>query len=152
VPNSLFVRRWRAINGNKEWQAKVKQEGISQVIKEDAKNSLLPVYSQVGGAIPLGELPVFEAGSNRYSAVQFEIEVLTEGNVDLLLDSTEGITAWAGQKPLPLNQNGGVVRLPQGIHSFTLAVDRNVRKDGPLSVQIQDASTSPAQVRLVMGQ
>ena len=152
VPNALFVRRWRAINGNKDWQDKVKQGGISHVVKEDAMNSLLPMYSQVGGAIPLEELPVFEAGSNRYSAVQFEIEVLTEGNVGFLFDSTEGVTAWADQKPLPLDQDGGVVRLPQGIHSFTLAVDRNVRKDGPLSVQIQDAATSPAQVRLVMGQ
>lgn len=152
VPNALFVRRWRAISGNKEWQAKVKQEGIGHVIKSDTKNSLLPVYSQVGGGVPLEELPVFEAGAKQYSALQFEIEVLTAGNVGLLLDSTEGITAWSGQKPLPLNQSGGVLTLPQGIHSITLAVDRNIRKNGPLSVQIQDADTSPAQVRLVMGQ
>lgn len=152
VPNALFVRRWRAISGNKEWQAKVKQEGIGHVIKSDTKNSLLPVYSQVGGGVPLEELPVFEAGAKQYSALQFEIEVLTEGNVELLFDSTEGITAWAGQNPLSLNGNSGGVQLSQGIHTFTVAVDRDARTAGPLSIQIQDAAASPAQVRLVMGQ
>src|SRR5690606_36993168 len=113
VPNSLFVRRWRAINGNKDWQAKIRQEGISHVIKTDAKNSLLPVYSRVAGDIPLDELPVVEAGSNKYSVIQFEIEVLTEGNVDLLFNSAEGITAWSGQEALVLTDKGTVTQMPK---------------------------------------
>jgi len=152
VPNSLFVRRWRAINGNKDWQAKVKQEGLNHLIKADAKNSLLPVYSKVSGALPLDELSTFEANNGKFSALQFEIEVLTEGTVALSFDSTEGISAWADQKPLTITQNGAVATLPKGIHTFILAVDRTVRKDGQLSVHLQDAASSPAQVRLVMGQ
>ena len=152
VPNSLFVRRWRAINGNKDWQAKVKQEGVSHLIKADAKNSLLPMYSKVSGALPLDELPTFEVNTGKFSALQFEIEVLTEGNIALVFDSAEGISAWADRKPLTITQNGAVATLPKGIHTFILAIDRNVRKDGQLSLQLQDAASSPAQVRLVMGQ
>jgi len=151
VPNSLFVRRWRAINGNKDWQAQIRQGGIQHVVKEDAKNSLLPIYSKVSGEIPLEELPIVETGSNKYSFVQFEIEVLTEGNVGLLFNSTEGITAWAGQKPLPLDDKGAITDMPKGIRSVTLAIDRSARTV-PISIQVQDAPTSPAQVRLVMGQ
>lgn len=151
VPNSLFVRRWRAINGNKDWQAQIRQGGIQHVVKEDAKSSLLPIYSKVSGEIPLEELPMVDTGSNKYSFVQFEIEVLTEGNVSLLFNSTEGITAWAGQKPLPLDEKGAVTEMPKGIRSVTLAIDRSARTL-PISIQVQDAPTSPAQVRLVMGQ
>src|SRR5690606_4729725 len=99
-------------------------------------------------SLPLDELSTFEANNGKFSALQFEIEVLTEGTVALSFDSTEGISAWADQKPLTITQNGAVATLPKGIHTFILAVDRTVRKDGQLSVQLQDAASSPAQVRL----
>src|SRR5690554_7089856 len=77
VPNSLFVRRWRAISGDKDWQTKIREEGPAHVVKAEAKNNLLPVYSTVSGSIPFNDLPIADAGLNKYSFVQFEIEVLT---------------------------------------------------------------------------
>ena len=152
VPNSLFVRRWRAIHGDKAWQTRIREEGISHVVKPKVKNSLSPLYATVSGGIPIDELPIVEVGLNRYSFVQFEIEVLTEGNVNLQFDSTKGLTAWSGQEPLQLSENGIVTNIPKGMPTFTIAIDRNVRNHGALSVQVQDAATSPAQVRLVLGQ
>src|SRR5690606_18544507 len=153
VPNSLFVRRWSALNGNQEWVSKIQAEGMDYVVMEDSKNSTLPIYSTVSGKLPIDELPVIKAGSGKqYSFIQFEIEVLTEGNLDLLFNSTSGITAWVEKKPMKLHSQGAVANLPKGIHQFTLAIDRDVQKEDVLSIQIQEAKTSPSQSRLVMGQ
>lgn len=152
VPNALIVRRWRAFNGNQDWLSKIQEEGIDYVVKEDSQNRTMPIYSTVSGNLPLNELPLIEVGANRqYSFVQFDIEILTEGNLDLLFNSTSGITAWVGQKPVDLNSQGFVANLPKGIHQFTLAIDRNAQKEKVLSIQIQEAKTSPSQSRLVMG-
>ena len=107
----------------------------------------------VSGELPIEELPVIEVNSNkRYSFVRFEVEVLSKGNVNLLINSTAGITAWAGQKPLKIEGHRVVLDLSQGINKITLAIDREVHQKGPLSIQLQDAENSPAQTRLIMGQ
>ncbi|WP_229321196.1 PVC-type heme-binding CxxCH protein [Larkinella knui] len=152
VPTARFVRRWNTVAATKELTAKIRGEGAGYLVKENAKVSFQPAYSKVSGELPVDELPVIEANANkRYSFVRFEIEVVSKGNVNLALNSTAGITAWVGQKPLKLTDRGIVADLPQGVHAITLAIDRSVQKDGPLTVQLLDAENSPAQTRLVMG-
>jgi hypothetical protein len=80
------------------------------------------------------------------------VEVLSKGQVQLSINSTAGITAWVGQKPLKLADQGLAADLPQGIHQVTLAIDRGIRQKGPLSVKIQDTGNVTAQTRLIMGQ
>ena len=153
VPNARFVRRWHAITGNKELAKNIREHGLDHILKENPKLLLQPAYSKVSGELPIKELPVIEVNANkRYTFVKFEIEVLSKGNVKFELNSIIGVTAWAGQKPLKLADRGVVADLPQGIHQITLAIDRTVHKDDPLSIQLQDAENSPAQTRLVMGQ
>jgi putative heme-binding domain-containing protein len=153
VPNAQFVRRWRTLNGNKEVLAKIKEKGLDHVVRENSKIAQQPAYSKISGELPIEELPIMEIDPNqRYSMVNFEIEVLNPGNVALLFNSTEGITAWAGQEPIDLTENGTVLDLPQGIQKITLAIDREVHEVGSLSIQIQEEENSPAQTRLVMGQ
>ena len=153
VPNERFVRRWHAITGNKELAKKIRELGLDHILKENAKLLLQPAYSKVSGELPIKELPVIEVNANkRYTFVKFEIEVLSKGNVKFELNSIIGVTAWAGQKLLKLADRGVVADLPQGIHQITLAIDRTVHKDDPLSIQLQDAENSPAQTRLIMGQ
>lgn len=153
VPNARFVRRWRAVSGNKELGKKVREDGLGHIVKENAEIRFQPAYSKVSGDLPIEELPVIEVNAGkRYSFVKFELEVLSKGNVKLGLNSTAGVTAWVGPKPLKLQDQGVVADLSQGIHQITLAIDRNVYKEGPLSIQLQDAENSPAQTRLVMGQ
>jgi putative heme-binding domain-containing protein len=152
VPTARFVRRWAAVSANNELGRKILTEGPGYVTRDNAKVFWQPVYSKVSGDLPVEELPVIAANaSKRYSFVRFEIEVVSKGNVNLGFNSTAGITAWVGGKPLKLTDRGVVTDLSQGIHTITLAIDKTVYKDAPLSVQLQDAETSPAQTRLVMG-
>ena len=153
VPTARFVRRWQTVPGNKELAKKLGTEGLDYLVKANMAIPLQPAYSKVAGDLPIEELPVLELSANKpYSIVRFETEVLSKGNVNLVLNSTAGITAWVGQKPLKLAENGTVVELPQGVHQLTLAIDRKARSKGPLSVQLQDAANAPAQTRLIMGQ
>ncbi len=152
VPTARFVRRWNTVSNTKELIRKLREEGVGAVVKDNTKLALQPAYSKVSGDLPIDELPVIVASANKsYSVVRFDIEVVSKGNVSLSLNTTAGLTAWVDQKPVKLTSNGLVVDLPQGIHTFTVAIDRTQHKDDPLSIQLQDAESAPAQTRLVMG-
>ncbi|MGA0557893.1 PVC-type heme-binding CxxCH protein [Larkinella sp. VNQ87] len=152
VPTARFVRRWNTVFSNKEVARKIAAEGPGYVVKDNAKVFWQPAYSKVSGEFPVDELPVVEASAGkRFSFVRFEIEVVSKGNVNLMLGNTAGITAWVGAKPLKLTAQGAVAELPQGIQTVTLAIDRAVFKDSSLSVELLDADQLPAQTRLVMG-
>ncbi|GAB3270591.1 L-sorbosone dehydrogenase [Larkinella harenae] len=152
VPTARFVRRWSAAGSSKDLSKKLATDGLGYLAKDNAKVYWQPVYSKVAGDLPLDELPVVDAGAGkRYSVVRFDIEVVSKGNVNLALGYPNGVTAWIDQKPVKLTDQGIVTELGQGVHSITLALDRNVQKEGSLNIQLQDATTAPAQTRLVMG-
>ncbi|GAB4026001.1 L-sorbosone dehydrogenase [Spirosoma gilvum] len=152
VPTTQFVRRWSTISGSKDLTRKLAAEGNAYVAKEAGKLPAMPIYSNVSGTLPIDELPIVDAGTNkRYSFVRFDLEVVSKGNVDLGFTSTAGVTGWVGQKALKLTPQGTIVDLPQGVQTITLAIDRTQFKAAQLGIQLQDAPQSPAQVRLVMG-
>ncbi|ODS79316.1 MAG: dehydrogenase [Cytophagaceae bacterium SCN 52-12] len=148
VPTQRFVRRWETLSGGEDDVKKIRKEGI-QAAASNNKLGFQPNYSMVSGALPIGELPLLETGADkRYSFVRFQVEVLTPGQVSFGFNDPGGITAWADGKPLPLSSNQAGAALSQGLHQITLAVDRNVRKQGPLQVQLMEGG---AQTRLIMG-
>ncbi|QEC51894.1 putative membrane-bound dehydrogenase-like protein [Anseongella ginsenosidimutans] len=148
VPAERFVRRWQMIPASEELADKITAEGVEAISRED-KLSFQPNYSTVSGTLPLDELPVIEPGSGApYSFVRFQVEVLTPGDVTLNFNDQSGIRSWANAKEVTIKDGKLVTSLPQGIHHITLAIDRNTRKQGPLSVMLIDGA---AQTRLVMG-
>ncbi|RRB02234.1 PVC-type heme-binding CxxCH protein [Larkinella rosea] len=152
VPTARFVRRWSTVPATKEAAKKILTDGPGFIVKDNAKVFWQPAYSKVSGELPLDELPVVEASAaKRYSLIRFDIEVLSKGNVNLTMSSTAGTSAWIGQKPAKLTDRGLVADLAPGVYTVTLAIDRNVQKDGPLTIQLLDAENAPAQTRLVMG-
>jgi putative heme-binding domain-containing protein len=151
VPTARFVRRWNTVSADKNLIKRISTEGPGWVVKDNAKIINEPVYSKVAGDLPLEELPVVEAGVNKkYTFLKFEIEVVSKGNVNLSFNSTIGVMAWVGAKPMKLTELGAVVDLPQGIHSITLALDRSTFKESSLFVQLSDSENGAAQTRLVM--
>ncbi len=152
VPTTRFVRRWNTVSTTSELSRKLREEGVGLLVKENTKRSLQPAYSKVSGDLPIEELPVIVASANKpYSVVRFDIDVVSKGNVSLGLNITDGLTAWVDQKPVKLTSSGLLVDLTQGIHTFTVAIDRTLHKDGPLRIQLLDTAGSSAQTRLVVG-
>ncbi|GAB3175216.1 PVC-type heme-binding CxxCH protein [Telluribacter humicola] len=152
VPNTRLVRRWETVSPTKELAAKLRTDGPGYFVKANSKVPYQPVYSKVSGDLPVDELSVVEAGpGKRYSLVRFEVEVLTPGKVQLDLNSTAGVTAWAGQKPLKLTEQGTLAELPQGIHPITLVIDRGAFREANVNIQLRDSPEVTAQTRLKMG-
>ena len=150
VPNARFVRRWNTVAPSKEVSKKLLADGPAYIAK-DPKVAFEPIYSKVSGELPLDELPVVDAGaSKKYSFLKFDIEVLTKGNVNLAFNALSGLTAWADGKPVKLNDKGISADLPQGIHTFVVAIDRDQFKNANLNVQLVDGESNGAQTRLVM--
>ncbi|GAB3769217.1 L-sorbosone dehydrogenase [Spirosoma horti] len=152
VPTARFVRRWSTVTANKELARKIAVEGPVYITKDNAKAPWQPAYSKVSGDLPLDELPVVDVlPGKRLSFVRFDIEVVSKGNVKLAMNSTTGVSAWVGQKPVNLTDGGVTDVFSPGIHSITVAIDRSTYKNNTLSIQLVDAENSPAQTRLVIG-
>lgn len=151
VPTSRFVRRWNTVMGSKELTRKIADEGGLFVAKDKGKVINMPIYSRVSGSLPLDELPVVEGGAGkRFSFVRFNMEVINKGNIELALNSIAGITAWVDAKPIKITSSGISGELAKGIHSFTIAIDRNAFKENSVSVQVLDDQNGSAQLRLMM--
>ena len=149
VPTERYVRRWQTVPSSDDLTKKIKKDGLA-VVSKDPKLNFSPVYSTVSGALPVNELPIVEHGDNkRYSFVRFQVEVLSPGNVRLGFNNGEGISAWVNSNALKVNGNEVAVSLPRGIQHVTLAIDRDVRKQGPLRIELREDG---AQTRLIMGQ
>jgi len=152
VPTTRFIRRWSMVVPGKDLAKKLSTEGPSYIVKENAKITFDPIYSKVSGDLPLNEIPVVEiSAGKRYSFVRFEIEVVTKGLVSLALGNGSGIQAWVDGKPGKMTDKILAAELSQGLHTITLALDRNTIKDPNLKIQLTDSEGSGAQTRLVMG-
>lgn len=150
VPNMRFVRNWRTINLSDSEIKKIKISDPLNLIKSTAKISGEPIYSTVGGGIPVDELPLLSSSKDQqYSILRFELEVLTKGNVKLALNTEKGINAWIDSKSQKLLSNELSAELPIGKHEVTLLIDRQKVGAKQISAQLLDSGT--AQSRLVMG-
>jgi len=148
VPTERYVRRWQALPPSDAVMDNLKIGGIA-AIAGNPKQTGQAIYSTTSGALPLADLPVLETEKDwRYSLVKFEIEVLTPGEVSLSIDDANGITGWVDGKALTIANGRFTPTLTKGIHPVTLAVDRNVRKEGSFRVQLEEGG---AQTRLVTG-
>lgn len=81
--------------------------------------------------------------------VRFEVDVTSPGQTKLLLNSTDGLTAWLDTNPIKLEKETPL-DLPQGRHRITFAIELSQRKE-PLKVELTDVPGSNAKVQLVGG-
>lgn len=148
VPAERFVRRWQAVPANDEVRDRITKGG-AEIVSKDDKLGSESHYSTASGTLPINELPIVEIdGGKRLSFVKFQIEVLTPGDVTLSFNDAGGIMAWADIKAAAIQNGELTASLAPGTHQITLAVDRNLRKEGSLLIQLVDGG---AQTRLVMG-
>ncbi|MCC5936915.1 MAG: HEAT repeat domain-containing protein [Lunatimonas sp.] len=152
VPNERLVRRWRTASSHPDLIQRWESDGLEALISSEYRFRMSANYSKVAGDLPLDEVPAIELGNGkRQSMVQFEIEVLTEGNIGLKVNLAGGLALWAGNKSVPIEDQLATVSLPQGKHQFTMAIDRTMHADGGLKIQLQETASGAAQTRLTMG-
>ncbi|TDB67359.1 PVC-type heme-binding CxxCH protein [Arundinibacter roseus] len=151
VPNNRLIRNWKTISPTLGTRQSVAAEGPVYIAKISARSAFFPVFSKVAGDVPMADLPIIDAGTNKkYSFVRFDLEVVSAGVLALEFNSSAGISAWVMGKEVKLQNKLLSTNLPVGVHTFTVSIDRGVFVEESLKIQLQDAPSGGAQTRLVM--
>lgn len=153
VSREKIVRNWQVMLPSKDVTYRLRRTRLASVTEDDPAFVWQPAYGQVDGHLPLPELPrvmyrgPFQKAPSALNFVRFYVEASTPGEVDLVLNSADGVTLWLNNVPLEASRT---VRLnvPAGRHRVTMMVSQ-VERESPLLVRLQDVDGSPAQVQLV---
>ncbi|MEX2639269.1 MAG: PVC-type heme-binding CxxCH protein [Balneolales bacterium] len=148
-----MVRRWRTLADSPETRELIREHGPDYPARESGSLQWRPAYSLVSGDLPSGNVPVVEVEADRkFSYVWFEVEVLSAGNVELSFKMPgQYITGWSGSEQLSVQDHTAGVRLGEGIHRITLAVDRNMSGEQPLNIELIESGQDAARARPVTG-
>ena len=150
VSKARLARRWQTLEDTAAAR-RLLESGAGAAGKDDPKLIWSPVYSTVGGVLPLAELPRLETGKDRIptAVVRFQLDVTTPGGVLLKVNDMRGVRVWLNQAVMPARETM-TLDLPVGLHAVTLALDLSRRKE-PLRCEIDDQPNSPARVRVIGG-
>jgi hypothetical protein len=146
-----LARRWQVLEATADAMQLIRHNGPASAAAGDSRLRWSPAYSMVSGLLPSNELPPFAIAyqGTRTGFARCQIEVSTAGKVRLLVGSADGIRAWLDGTALGV-QPELPVDLSRGLHTLTLAIDLERRRDG-VRLELGDAAGSAAQARFVSG-
>jgi putative heme-binding domain-containing protein len=143
------VRRWETVQPTKELFTAVTRDRLAAVATA-TDLSWAPVYSRVGGGLPLDDTAKWKIGDGVYqSVVRFQLDVTTAGDVALNIADTTGLTMWVDGAPVTVEKTTPL-KLTQGVRTITIHTKLNERKE-PLRVELGEVKNSPARVAIVGG-
>lgn len=151
VGTARVVRRWQALEPTREGGNFLRNKNIAATGRDDPALTWGPAYSVTAGTLPLEDLPQMRIwGDNPpMSVVRCQLDVTTAGKVRLRLHSATGLTVGLDGVPVEAKEHMEF-DLSAGLHTLTIAVDRDKRKEG-LRCELEDVPGSPARVRIVGG-
>jgi putative heme-binding domain-containing protein len=145
-----WVRRWRVLEQNSEFEDALRQGSIALAAGDHPKAVWRPIYSAVSGELAIDELPQLTRFFGRkFSYVRFQVEASAAGPAALRFNSPKGLSMWVGSERVDVADDTAI-RLPAGATMITLAIDQSDRQ-GPLRIELRDVPDSPAQARLTTG-
>lgn len=119
---------------------------FEQQVLNASDDQLLPAYAKVAGGLPLDELATAD---RKVIFLQSEVAVTEAGEVEIKLDSAEGVTAWVDDRPLAIDALR--TALDNGTHKITFRVDTRERKQRDLRVVIDKPANSTVVYTVVGG-
>jgi len=133
------IQRWRVLNSSPAEIAEVFKAGPSEWV---------PAYGKVAGSLPIDELSGLTTGKILY--LQGEINVSTAGSLVLRFNSSQGVTGWLDDQPLPPGDSPSI-DASEGLHKLTLRVDPSARNRQPIRVEVLKGEGSPVEFSVVGG-
>lgn len=139
-----LVRKWEVINPTNEMMAQFRRERLAIAAEKSANLAWSTVYSRVAGSLPFDEIPSFTVWSQSgpQSAVKFRIQVSTAGELKWKLNSLQGLTAYLGSAPVPLDKP---IPVSAGEQYVTLLIDRT-KAAKELWMELDESSTARATI------
>lgn len=153
VSRDRVVRNWQALLPSNDVTYKLRRTRLASVTEDDPAFVWQPAYSKVDGDLPLNDLPKvmyrgpFQKAPSGLNFIRFSVDVGTAGEVELALNSVEGVTVWLDGVQLETAEKTKL-NLKTGRHRVTLMVSQ-VKRSSPVQVRVNDVAGSKAQVQLV---
>jgi len=146
-----LVRRWQVLESNPKTQELLRTTRLASATTADPALAWSSAYTMVSGTLPLDVVPEikYRGDTGPVSFARCQLDVTTAGKVKLLFHSTAALTAWLDGNPVELTEQL-TLDLPAGVHTLTVALDRDKRKEA-LRIELDDVAGSPARVRIVGG-
>lgn len=144
-----LVRKWEVVEPSNENLNRFRRERIALAAEKPASFAWSNAYSKVSGELPLADIPAFTVWkeSGLQSVVRFKLLVSTAGDVALKANALDGVTAYVGAQPVPLDKP---IAMKTGEHVVTLILDRGKRSTA-LAMELTDVPGSSARVSVVGG-
>jgi putative heme-binding domain-containing protein len=151
IGQARVVRRWQTLDASKAVGDLLRRERIAAATGSDPALTWGPAYSLVSGSFPLDDLPKTRIwnGTPFLSVVRCQLDVTTPGKAKLRFNSAQDLTLWLDGNPVDAKEDV-VLDLTTGLHTLTVAIDRDKRKEA-LRVELEDVAGSPARVRIMGG-
>ena len=150
-----IARRWETLQPTNDSYTRMYRTSDTQVISDDRGLVWLPVYSSVGGSIPLSDVLDFTLkerlgeAARKVGFVRCRINVTTQGLVGLAIGDVAGLQLWIDGKPADVRDRQEL-SLSVGEHLVTVSVNLSTRKS-PVRLELFDVAGSNAQVQFVSG-
>lgn len=146
-----IVRRWQTLEPTPNTMSFVRQKRLMAALEKDAPVSWVSAYAEVGGKLPLSEIPSFAVwgGSEPQSVLRTQISITTPGKIDLKLVSLVGVEVWVNGKVVDLKAKS-TLELPKGESEIALVINRNQCKE-PIAMELNEAKENPAKFSLLLG-
>jgi len=144
------IQRWRLLSEPAEelTSAVPHLEHVREFILGSSPAAWTPVYSQVSGTLPLGELRGDD--TLKVLILKGEIQVRTVGEVRFHLDTTEKTQVWVDAQPFD-EAREFTVALDPGTHAIILRVELSDHAQPTLKLEVSTPPDSSAKYDLVGG-
>ncbi len=153
VSRDRIVRNWQVLLPSDDVTYKLRRTRLASVTEEDPAFVWQPAYSRVSGELPLNDLPKimyrgpFQKAPSGLNFLRFSLDVGTAGEVELALNSIDGVTIWLDGVQIESAVSTSL-DLNAGRHRITMMVSQ-VERTNPVQVQVNDVADSKAQIQLL---
>lgn len=151
VGNQRAARSWESLVWTAEGHRRLNRTSYDTAATDDPAFTWKKEYSLVSGELPFEPCAPFlvHRRQSPTSFVRCKVSVTTAGKVGFKFENAEGLQVWVDGKPTPVDQLKSV-QLGSGIHTITLAVNRDQRKS-PIYLELVDVKGSGAKAQMVVG-
>jgi putative heme-binding domain-containing protein len=153
VSRDRIVRNWQVLLPSNDVTYKLRRTRLASVTEDDPAFVWQSAYSRVSGELPLSDLPKvmyrgpFKKAPAGLNFLRFSLDVGTAGEVELALNSIDGITIWLDGIQIE-SAVATKLNLKAGRHQITMMVSQ-VERAEPVQIQVNDVAGSRAQVQLL---
>jgi hypothetical protein len=152
IDKARIFRRWEVLEMTGQAMQAIRRMSLDAMISSSGL-TWSPAYSEVSGLLTLDAIPTMPHGPKTdlpaLAVARSQLDVSTAGPAKLSFNGVEGLTFWLDGTRVEIGRET-IVDLKTGLHTVTIAVDRDQRRDG-LRVTLDDVPGSPARAQVVLG-